>query len=1015
MKALINKLSLLLIALTLTSCGGGGGTGGAFQPPPGTAQLASLSSASATTTSPNNFVDISVTARNTDNSLAKDGTTISAVLTPASIGIITTGGAVTGGTTTSGLTTGGLVAFRFSSGVNTGVAHMVFSTVNAAGSTISTALDINVNGGAADNRLTLTPNTITLPLNPSPGSFAFLGSPYLGEVTITRRHQNGQLITGTEKDNTSIAPVQIAAFSTLDDPATTWSGATAKPPTAVGNEFLTEIGSGPVSVTGGQGTIFVHAQNTPGTATLFVTATDADSGQTISASLTVNIVSTVPPLPSAVSLSATNTTVYTSTSGGNSSSTINAFVQTGTGAPVPDPVVGNSAYNNVQFEILGTNAGGAQLSATDASGTIEKAALVKTRTTAGVAAVQFIAGTQTGPVLIKATADRHDNNVDLGIEDPVTSTITLIISDGRLYSLTLSSPVDNALTVNSITGAVPVGGVTPGDPNATYSLTISAIGTDRQGIPVLPGVPISFGKIDAPFVNCAGQPTGAKPLDQACSQLPLIRGNDGNPAEGGPQFTAPTGLFTVAGGGAGGGVGPGDTLLVFGKDSTGNSDLENARIVQQVTGANSLLVTSPFNLNDTTGAMFDAGAVLPYAIGRSTVGNITTQATTNDQGVASVKLTYPVSQLGRSLFVWAQGITTDSLSPTGTKTVEDISGYHFPGVAALKITSQQSAIPGNVANALVTVCVTDQLDEPYPSLPISFGFHDLGTGSGSIDSQNGVGVLAVYTGPNGCASGLVSTSGIAGGTSATTKPGINFSVGGATVDVPLQVTGGLALIASAPGLTQAGGTVTLRLTDSSGNAVPNVQIIGTCTGGTGISIAITSGPGSTGPDGTTKAVISATGLSQYGKAGTASCTFTTTQGATPSATVSLLGSDLCLSVTDPNDIHAAQCPNIVSETLTVLMLPAPSAAPTPPAVVGAVTSNDGKIACLLNGTTAVTCTATKYAVNASVTLTATATSPSEFVKFTGGCTPNGAPTATGGAATVVLSTDKTCIANFKNP
>ena len=221
MKALINKLSLLLIALTLTSCGGGGGTGGAFQPPPGTAQVASLSSASATTTiSSNNFVDISVTAKNTDNSLAKDGTTISAVLTPASIGIITTGGAVTGGTTTSGLTTGGLVAFRFSSGVNTGVAHMVFSTVNAAGSTISTALDINVNGGAADNRLTLTPNTITLPLNPSPGSFAFLGSPYLGEVTITRRHQNGQLITGTEKDNTSIAPVQIAAFSTLDDPAT---------------------------------------------------------------------------------------------------------------------------------------------------------------------------------------------------------------------------------------------------------------------------------------------------------------------------------------------------------------------------------------------------------------------------------------------------------------------------------------------------------------------------------------------------------------------------------------------------------------------------------------------------------------------------------------------------------------------------------------------------------------------------------------------------------------------------
>ncbi|QBB71993.1 hypothetical protein ELE36_17380 [Pseudolysobacter antarcticus] len=995
MKALINKLSLLLIALTLTSCGGGGGgTGGAFQPPPGSAQVASLTASSATgTISTNNFVDITITARNSDNSLAKDGTSINALLTPTAIGVITNGSATVGSSTASGVTTGGVAAFRFSSGVNTGGAHLVFSTVNTAQSTISTAVDITVSGSTTDQRLTLSPSTITLPLNPNAGDFPFIGSPYMGEVTITRRHQSGQLITGTEKDNTSIAPLQIAAFSILDDPATPWVGATKIPPTAEGNEFLTELGSGPVNVTGGQGTVFIHAQGTPGVATLIVTAVDPDSGQTISASVTVNIVSTVPPLPATVSLSTQTNAVYTSTSGGTSSSTITAVVQTGASVPVPDPGSGNNAYDNIQFDIIGDNPGHASLSAVNAAGVSspQGATSVRTHTSGGIANVVFIAGTQTGPIQIKATADRSDNNVDTGIQDPVSATITMIVSDGKLFSIAISSPVVNGLTVNSISGQVSSSSTTPGDPNATYSIVQSATATDRAGNPVLPGTVINFGLVDAPASNSINFGSGNF----------LITGASGDPKENGTIFTdLASGHFKTAGGGAG----PGDTLLVFGHSTTfdgyaapiGNRDLESSRKIQSVETDTQLTVASPFNPNDDTGVSVNNFGVIPYVIGHATAGNITAAVTTNSVGVASASMTYAASHLGQYAYVWAQGTATTA---SGTKTIGDVAASGYPGVAPA-VLSVPSSIVGNTTTTIL-VCVTDALIQPMAQQVIGFAFENTGSGFATIDPPappavgQSSGFFMSPTDASGCATGIVVTSGLTN--TGTTAPDVVISADGQQKTVKIAVGGAPVLQASPSALTD-GGSVLLSLTDDHGNAIQNVAISVVCTQGAAASAVLP-----TGTAGTSHVDISATGLDAAKTPKTATCTFTAADGAT--AIVNVTGRDICLT-----DKTATGCDAIPQTQVTVNLQ---NAGDPGHIVKGSVTVSGTELTLPSSGGCSIAGTATSASCGYSfdkgtqVSLKAVPSGATQFFGWTGGC-----GTTSGLNANFTAGADATCTANF---
>lgn len=823
----------------------------------------------------NSTTDVAVVITNRDNQPVADGTTVNLTVTPASIGTIANASGGAQGNQANATTVGGRANFRFNSASVDGTATLTASAADPdnAGVTLTGSASIIVTGAGVP-RLSAIAQSTVLPPNLF-GIAPFIGSPYLTEIDVTFRRANGQLVSGTTI-NISVNPVTFGGLSTLDDPTT-----------ADINEFTTIIGQGPVNVVAGQATLFFHSFTLPGSATVTITAIDPDTQEVLRTQVVITVAPTAVPLPSSITAITQNPAVYVQGAGGRSNATIIARVNDGAGNPVPNPTAGNDSWNNVAFEINNAaGLGGARLSAIAANGANQSGSRVITRTFNGQATATFESGTVEGTVTITVTADRADNNVSNGIQDAVTTTLSLTVSDGRLYSIVLTSPTPNGLTVNTVPGAgTPT---TPTSPNAgprnagnndgTYSLTVSALATDRRGNPVVAGTALRFGVIDAPIF---GFPTLGHGMF-------YLAGGDGDPAESGSLFTAPTGQFATAGGGAG----PGDTLLVFGQLVPGNRDLQEARTVATVNTDTSLDIVNTFNPNDDTGASVNNGPVLPYVIGRATEANIggtssgtSVQASTNEIGVATVTLNYPVTRLGKAAYIYAQG----DRAGTGTRKVTGTAGIALPGARPAAVTASTTSLPGNISANLL-VCLRDANNEALQGYYLRFAFHDLGGGSGSVDNVTGTGVTATPTGNDGCLTALVRTSGITG---QDTMAGVIFSSGDATIVDVAITTGATAqnvVNVSPSSLGSDGGTVTIHVTDSAGTPLPGLPIQVACTAtGTAASLSSTI-PTITDANGNSTAIIQALGFSGFGFSGMGSCKFTV-GGA--NASVSVTGVDYC--------------------------------------------------------------------------------------------------------------------------
>lgn len=840
-------------------------------------------------------------------------------------------------------------------------------------------------------KLTIRATRSVLPVNhtnflPSPGS------PYLSAVEIEWRKANGDLVTGRQL-SVSITPISVAAFSTLDK-ADTQTEFDDQGNYLRGNEFWDLLGSGPVDVTGGVAQVFVYAGDTSGTATLRVAAVDPDNGSTVSASATFTVQNVTAPLPASIQMGASPSGIYLQGTTGITASTVSAVIRDGGGQLVPNPGEGNNLFNNTQFEVIGV-AGSGTLSGLGAGGPAN-GTTIKVRSISGIASASFSSGTIEGPIQIRATVDRADNNVDNGISDPLASIATVVVSDGKLFSLAITTPDSNAISANGVDGSVLPTDPLPATPfhNGTYSLSVNALATDRQGNPVI-GTNIRFGAIDSPISGF--------PADGA-GQF-VIAGNDGNPQESGTLFSAPTGRFTTAGGGAG----PGDTLLVLGDLVAGNRDLESSRTIQAIANATNLTVTVPFNRNDDTGNSVDNGPVLPYVIGRATSANITASKTTDAKGVASVLLTYPVNSLGKSVYLFAQGDQTPATGPI--KRITDIKLARFAAMADLTLTATPENIPGNTT-ATVVLCLRDKLGSGLQGQFITFGFTNLGAGSGRVDGVTGSGRVAAPTGANGCTVASVQTSGISGepGSGSDNGPQVIFSTPGlkAPAVVKISPNGALVLTANPNAFFGSGGTVTLTLRDANGNPVPNVPLSVECTTA---DVSVTSGPGVTNAQGQTTAVIANLNLNQYGQAGESACKFTTPTG--ESATVSFKGIDLCSlgsSLSPPPP--AGACPTTGNQiTLTLNVAANAQCGIT-------VTSSPGGITCSsARGGGTQTCTG-QFAANTSITLAGVRTGgapacpapgPVPGIVYSGACAQQG----TTSSATLTLTTAATCTATVQ--
>jgi hypothetical protein len=982
MKSIKHALVALTAAFALASCGGGGGDGGAFNPPPPTTPAAPTVTItpSATQTTPNSLVPFTVRVNAGSGAPIPDGTTVTVQVTTSGIGLVSSVAptAVIGERVTAP-TAGGIATFRFHSRqLGTATIQASITEPTAPNRVITQTQNFTVAAGApSDPRLTLAPVITTLPVNPN-NFLPFVGSPYMAEVTVTWRTLDGALVSGNNpRVAVSVNPVNpTGGFSTLDDPAT---------PDI--NEFQVRLGQGPVNVVAGRATLFFHSFNLPATATMTVTAVDPQLGDTIFATQEFRIVSGAPALPSSIVVEPVDDSpVFIQGGAGATSKQFEAFVFDGASALVPNPPAGT---NNIRVELVPGSQGGDRLRAVDAAGANVTGPTISIRSLNGIGSFVYESGTRSGLVTIRVTADRADNNVTNGITDPVTSTRQITVSDGTPFDLVITSPTQNAITVNpAATGVTPP--TTPGqppavppNPNGSYSLTVSALVTDRQGNPVPAGTPVRFGLIDAPQDNGRFQ----------------IAGTDGNPQEGGVLFTAPTGAFTTAGGGAG----PGDTLLVFGKEVPGNRDLESARVVASINSATSLSVRDRFNFNDDTGSTVDAGPVLPYVIGRATSGNITATGITDARGVARTVMTYPVSRLGRLAGVWAQ--TNADIRNGSPEVATDVAFLRFAGAAPFSLTAAPTAIRGNRTQA-VTVCVRDALGASLQGVSVGFAF-DFGTsgGNGSVDGVASAGVVPNVTGTNGCVVANVTTSGMQ---NSNGEPKITFTVtsGGQQQTAVVNIRVGELLLVANPADFFGNGefTTALSLLDQNGVGVAGVQLAGNCTVTAPGSLVV--GPiAPTDANGETRVTLFASNFNQIGSAPTATCTFRTASG-TPNTTVRVTGFDFC-EIFDPTEVEG--CPGYVAPGRLTVSTRQTQA--TPPAAGGAnpqgtISTIPAGISCSFNGANSGECTA----LFRGATTVQFATASGVFCRWEGACSgpsplttatvpPNGAVVCTAVVAT----------------
>ncbi|HVZ22094.1 MAG TPA: hypothetical protein VG871_13565, partial [Vicinamibacterales bacterium] len=263
--------------------------------------------------------------------------------------------------------------------------------------------------------ITLTPagNSTVLPLNLGEASPWFPGSPYTNEVDIHWTNADGSPVSGHDL-SCSVTNLAVLSIHILDDASTPQ------------DESAIDWGNIQVHSDTGHAQCWVFSTGQAGTATLNVGGVDPITGATLSASVTFTVQNATGPLPASVTIGAQPPGVYISGSGGNQNSVLSVTVLDGGLQPVPDPASGNSGFDNVQLEIVTNPNGDARLSSNSISGPVTGTS-VNTHTINGVATASFQSGTLEGPIQVRATADRSDNNVTNGVSDPVSATFSVIV------------------------------------------------------------------------------------------------------------------------------------------------------------------------------------------------------------------------------------------------------------------------------------------------------------------------------------------------------------------------------------------------------------------------------------------------------------------------------------------------------------------------------------------------------------------------------------------------------------
>ena len=479
--------------------------------------------------------------------------------------------------------------------------------------------------------------------------------------------------------------------------------------------------------------------------------------------------------------------------------------------------------------------------------------------TSGLAELFFVSNNKPGTVTLTASVQ------DPASERLVSASMTLTVVGQTLpvTSLNFTGPFVNAVREGFMATAIAPGETILQD--GSYQRVISVVATDENGNPPLIGTPIDFYLVDGPLVGYPADGPGSF----------AISGNDGNPEEGGIIFRVPP----VPGGGFANAVmnGPAvrplnDRLVLDGRQeqNPGAAPNPNNRIftglwrVESVLDDNTLTIEQdPAVVNPRRFPSFplnpanaDTGPTVPYIIGSAQHGTILRTASTNDTGVASTLLTYPVFRLGQTAVLLActqeQALTTDGTGRfdrrvCGILNTCDANGENCNSVylpvsdgTNVVLTASPTELGPNTTTPL-TLCLRDENFTPIPGGQIGYNV-DSFLGSAKVfirtdpDEVAGLDIDgtpsdlagALQTGAGGCVAAFVRSANQAPGTDPIK---ITFNSDGVAEPVEVEIQSpGAGNLSSSLNCTvaQCGATsrctVDLLLTDDRGGRISGVLV-----------------------------------------------------------------------------------------------------------------------------------------------------------------------------------------------
>ncbi len=337
--------------------------------------------------------------------------------------------------------------------------------------------------------------------------------------------------------------------------------------------------------------------------------------------------------------------------------------------------------------------------------------------------------------------------------------------------------------------------------NGTYSRLITVLATNRNGNPVPPGSRVNFWVVDSPLTGFPETVGSFK-----------VAGSNGDPQEGGFDFSAPGGLFLTLG------VIPGDRLVLDDLAQTG------IRVVDTITN-NSMLTIDPSGLAFASST--DEGPTIPYVVGQARYATILGTAFTDSLGIANTWLTYPATRIGQTavLVACAEDNTVCSTLNTCNDSGTDC-GPVYLGVSSSvgngTITLSATELPPNTDSS-VQVCTRDAGNVPAATV---VDYTAIYSGSSTMVTIDGSGSKtgSFVTGADGCKTIAIEAAGQIGGSQPIP---VNFTstILNATASLTIKSPGAGTLLCSFSSCElNSSCDVNVRLIDDFGNEVPSTFV-----------------------------------------------------------------------------------------------------------------------------------------------------------------------------------------------